>query len=142
MFFFIDSELNCLQKKQMDFRGTGPPHYLSIAVEHLITGILQLSGSAGSGWGVRFIPHHLQQQASRQTAGKVTTAQGYVGPTILAVLLPKVRQIYKMTSKQNWWKEETNISSLKLDFYNVFVSIWQLTYANFFLVQPSLVQIN
>lgn len=37
-----------------------------------------------------------------------------------------------MTSKQNWWKEETNISSLKLDFYNAFFSIWQLTYANFF----------
>lgn len=77
-------------------------------------------------------PPHLQQQASRQTAGKVTIAQGYVIPAIQAVLLPKVSQIYKMTSKQNRGEEETNISSLKLDFYNAFVSMWQLAYANFF----------
>lgn len=54
-----------------------------------------------SGQEARLIPHHLQQQAPHQTAGKVTTAQGYVVPNIQAVLLPKVRQIYKMTSKQN-----------------------------------------
>lgn len=118
--FLIDCKLCCLQRKQLD--GSGAPDiYSSPAVWGCCSGLEE---------GV--IPHHPQWQASHQTAGKVTSAQGYVVPTIQAVLLPKVRQIYKMTSKQNWWKEETNISSLKLDFHNAFISIWQLTYANFF----------
>lgn len=135
--------VNCtLSKKgsEMECRAAGPLHRLPIAPEHLITGILQLSGNAAQKWCFCTPP---AAQGSQQTAGKVTVALGYVVPTARAVLSPQVSQIYKMTSKQNWWKEETNISSLKLDFYDTFISIWQLTYANiFFLVQSSLVQIN
>lgn len=130
MFLLTDCEPYSLKEgSEMDFRAGGPLHRLSLAPEHPTTGILQLSGSAAQNEKWCFSPPPAAK-GSHQTAGIVTVAQGYVVPTVRAVLSPKVGQIYEMTSKQNWWKQETNISSLKLDFYDTFISIWQLTYAN------------
>lgn len=133
-FFLTDCQ--CLQREQLDgfyknCTSTLPVHCSRAPGNWNSPAVWECH----SGWEARLFPHHCSKKHLPTLLGKAPLLkEGYVCaiPTTQAVLLPKVKQIHEMTSKQNWWKEETNISSLKLGSHNTLVSIRQLTYANIF----------